>query len=115
MKLNIDDLTLRQIKQIQAMASPHTDNPEHPFKVGANYFIRTVTHIDIGTLVGAGDKELVLVNASWIADTGRYAQAISDGTLDEVEPYPDGLEVVIGRGAVIDACEWLHALPRKQK
>ena len=113
--MNIDDLTLGQIKQIQAMVPPHTQKPKHPFKVGANYFIRTVTHIYIGTLVGVGDKELVLVNASWIADTGRYAQAIADGTLDEVEPYPDELEVVIGRGALIDACEWLHALPRKQK
>ncbi len=40
--------------------------------------------------------------------------ALKTGVLDEVEPYPEGL-VVVGRGAIVDACVWPHALPREMK
>lgn len=85
------------------------------WKIGENYFIRTVTHIDIGKLIAVTPQELVLMDAAWIADTGRFEQCVKDGSLDEVEPYPDGEPVIIGRGALIDAVRWLHALPRMQK
>jgi len=90
---------------------------EHPFwKVNKNYFIRTVTHYLTGRLVNITSQELILVDAAWIADTGRYADAIAGAkaTLNEVEPYPDGQEVIVGRGAIVDATEWMHKLPRKQ-
>ena len=87
---------------------------EH-WQINKNYMIRTVTHINIGTLVGYNDKELVLLNASWIADTGRFEQAVKDGQLSEVEPFPDNELVIVGRGALIDAVRWLHPLPREQK
>ena len=86
----------------------------HPWKKGTNYLIRTVTMIDIGQLVEVTDQELVLEKASWIADTGRFNEALKNGTLNEVEPFPDGL-VIVGRGSIIDACEWNHALPRTVK
>ena len=85
------------------------------WKLNQNYMIRTVTHINIGTLVEVNDKELVLIDASWIADTGRFEQAVKDGTLSEVEPFPDGEYVIVGRGALIDAVRWRHSLPREQK
>ena len=89
--------------------------PHQPYELGQDYLIRTVTHIDIGTVVEVGPQEIVLENASWIADTGRYHNAVKDGTLNEVEPYSDGERVILGRGAVIDACRWNHSLPRTQK
>ena len=97
----------------KALTAPTT--LEHPFTVGKNWFIRTVTHHLTGKLIRVTATELVMVDAAWIPDDGRFHQAISGGILGEIEPYPDGLEVVIGRGSIVDACEWRHALPRVQK
>jgi len=82
--------------------------------VGKNYVIRTVTMIQVGKLVDVTEQELVLEGAAWVAETDRYADFLSDGKVREVEPFPDG-RVIVGRGAVIDACEWKHDLLRKQK
>ena len=84
------------------------------WQVGENYIIRTVTMIQIGKLVEVTDQELVLSEASWIADTGRFHNAIVEGSLAEVEPFGDD-PVIIGRGALIDATIWRHKLPREQK
>lgn len=86
-----------------------------PFKVGKNYFIRTVTMIVTGKLKAVYDNELVLTEASWIADTGRYTQAVASGDFDEVEPYPDKAELIVGRGSIIDALAVSWKLPREQK
>lgn len=84
-----------------------------PYQIGKNYFIRTVTNYYTGKLVWVGDKEIVLDTASWVADTGRFMQAVLTGTLKEVEPMGDG--VVIGRGAIIDAIVITWELPTEQK
>lgn len=83
--------------------------------LGKNYFIRTVTHHLVGTLIEVTAKELWLKDVSWIADDGRFMQAIANGDVKEVEPFPDGEEIPVGRGALIDAVIWHHELPRKQK
>lgn len=86
------------------------------YKVGETIFIRTVTHILIGKLVAVYHNELVIEDASWIADTGRYANALLDfKNLNEVEPYPDGIQVIVGRGAIIDAHMTTQKPPRVQK
>jgi hypothetical protein len=90
-------------------------NRETPWEVGANYFIRTVTHHYTGKLVEVFTHELVLVDAAWIADDGRFAQAVAKTEFLEIEPYPDGAEVIIGRGAILDAVKISGALPRVQK
>lgn len=112
--MNIDDLTVKEIKHIQSLLKGPAQE-SHRWKVGHNYFIRTVTHHLTGTLIAVTSKELWLKNASWIADDGRFMEAIRDGKLNEVEPFPDEMEVPVGRGALIDAVEWVHALPRHQK
>ena len=84
-----------------------------PYEVGKNYFIRTVTHYLTGRIVEVGTMEIVIEEAAWIADTGRYADAIREANFIEVEPYPEGL-VIIGRGAVIDAVQ-ITKLPKDQK
>lgn len=86
------------------------------WKVGKNYFIRTVTLHFTGKLVKVTPQELVLVDAAWIADTGRFSNFVK-GDLRisvEIEPFPDKQRVIIGRGALIDAIEWNHPLPREQ-
>lgn len=84
------------------------------WQIGSAYLIRTVTMIQTGRLVAVTDQELVLEDAAWIADTGRFSDAVRGGSFLEVEPFPDG-QVIIGRGAVIDACAVPFALPRSQK
>ena len=112
--MEIDSLTVKEIKHIQSLLRGPTENPGR-WRVGKNYFIRTVTHHLTGTLIAVTPKELWIKDAAWIADDGRFMTALKDGVLNEVEPFPDGDEVCVGRGAVIDAVEWKHALPRSQK
>lgn len=80
---------------------------------GKHVFVRTVTHHYTGRLINYDETFLQLENAAWIADDGRFANALKDGTLDEVEPYPD--LCLISIGSVLDVSEWLHELPRTQK
>ena len=81
--------------------------------VGEKYIIRTVTMIQTGRLAYLDEHELVLEDAAWIADTGRWADAISTGALNEIEPFED--DVIVGRAAIVDATVWRHALPRTKK
>jgi len=83
------------------------------WQVGKAYFIRTVTMFLTGKLVKLTPQELVLEDAAWIADTGRFSQAMKTGNFNEVEPF-NGL-VIVGRGSVIDAQEWSLVLPREVK
>lgn len=47
-------------------------------------------------------QEIVLEDAAWIADTGRFSDALTSMSFQEVEPFPDG-KVIVGRGSVVDA------------
>ena len=86
---------------------------DHPYSIGTSYLIRTVTYAQVGRLVAVHDNELVLDDASWVADTGRFMDALKSGTLDEVEPvfHP----IIVNRGAIVDVYVWAHTLPREPK
>ena len=109
--MNIDHLTIGELKQINQLIGQQSN--QHPYKIGANYLIRTVTMIQTGRLVEVTPQELVIEDASWIADTGRFSECFS-GKFSEVEPFPKG-RVIVGRGAVVDATELLCKLPREVK
>ncbi len=81
--------------------------------VGKKYFIRTVTMHVSGRLLKVTDKELLLEGAAWIADSGRFHDALVSGSFSEVEPFVNPIGV--GRGAIVDFTEWTHNLPNKQK
>ena len=85
------------------------------FEVGKKYFIRCLTYHYTGELVQVTPTELVLEKAAWVADSGRFTEAMAKGTLSEVEPYPDNCKVIINRQNIVDASEWNHPLPRTQK
>ena len=99
--------------QAQDQAQAPAQASDHPYEIGEIYLIRTVTMIDTGRVVAVTAQEIVLEDAAWIADTGRFTQAIAQAEFSEVEPFPDG-RVIIGRGAVIDAVRIPRA-PRTQK
>lgn len=88
--------------------------PNHPYKIGENYFIRTVTFHYTGKLVKVYDQELVLTDVAWIPEDGRFADALKSGKFSEVEPYPLGKEVIIPRGCIIDASAHEFPLPTTQ-
>ena len=81
---------------------------------GKNVFIRTVTYHYTGRVVSVSKSTIVLEEAAWIGDSGRWSAALATGVLDEVEPYPAG-PVCISRGAVVDVSVWGHPLPRTVK
>ncbi len=88
------------------------------WRVGAVYLIRTVSYHYTGEFVGfngPNNSEVVLKDAAWIADTGRFMQAVQDGTLSEVEPYPVNALVAVNRAAIADYCEVKWPTPRSQK
>lgn len=80
--------------------------------IGRNVLVRTVTHYYTGRLASCGEW-LHLEFAAWVADTGRFADALETGTLSEVEPYP--ADCWVSTGAAVDVSEWRHDLPRKQR
>jgi hypothetical protein len=94
---------------------PLPANATHPYRIGADYFIRTVTHHYTGKLVAMFPQELLLENAAWIADDGRFAQAVATGSFSEVEPFPPGSQVIIGRGSILDAVAVSFPIPKEQK
>lgn len=81
----------------------------HPWEIGKKYFIRTVTMHLTGELVSISAQELVLKNAAWIADSGRFNEAIRDiSKCSEVEPFANN--VIVGRGSIVDATVISHII-----
>lgn len=113
--MNMNDISLGDLVQMLSLLQ-NKDKPSadvSPWEIGKTYIIRTVTMTDTGRLVAVTPQELVLENAAWIADTGRFADAVLKAEFNEVEPFPDGW-VIIGRGSIVDAVQ-ITTAPRVQK
>lgn len=77
-----------------------------PFKIGKSYFFRTVTYHLTGRVTSIVGKFLVLEDAAWIADSGRFNEFIK-GTPSsnlEVEPFFNH-EVYLNIDSITDATE----------
>ena len=113
----IDNLTIKEAREIAAMfgAAAQPAPQVSAYTIGQSYALRTVTHIITGRLLRICHDGLVVTDAAWIADTGRFAEFARTGSsASEVEPYPDGAEVIVNWQAMIDAFCIPH-LPRVQK
>lgn len=86
---------------------------EMPWSVGDKVFLRTVTHHLTGRVKKIIGKFLVLEDAAWIADNGRFMNFIQEGKVNEVEPVT--CQVIVNTDSLIDGYEWRHDLPREQK
>ena len=73
--------------------------------VGKRIFIRTITYHYTGKLMEVTPDALVLKEAAWIPDDGRFSEVMRTGKFLEKEPYPPDREVIIERGALLDVCE----------
>jgi hypothetical protein len=100
-----------QNKKSSKAASAKTQSP---LTVGEKVLIRTVSFFQLGRIVGLTPTEILLNDASWVADTARFSNALKTGQLNEVEPFPDGV-ISVNRLAVVDVCVWAHDLPREVK
>jgi len=109
--MNINELTIGQAKDLAAMFL--TPQNAIPFVVGKNYFFRTITHHLTGHVESVHGKFLKLSTAAWIADDGRFSEAMKNGVFSEVEPFSQ--HVFINTDSLIDAVEWQHALPTETK
>lgn len=110
------DLSITDLRDLLAQpgTGPHasTTDPLDP-SPGDALIIRTVTMTLTGRVVACSPTWIILDSAAWIADSGRWADAIASGTLSEVEPMGDGVRVA--RAAIVDTAPWQHALPTAQR
>jgi hypothetical protein len=110
--MNIDELTIKQARDLCNMMGGSSGNSTS-VNCGETVYIRTVTHHYIGRIIAITDTDFKLENASWVADSGRWSQALNTGLLSEVEPYPD--TVCVMRGAIVDLSPWTHDTPTEVK
>jgi hypothetical protein len=84
-----------------------------PFEIGENYLIRTVTFTLTGKIKSKTSQFLVLSDADWIADTGRFSEALQNqDKFNEVEPFKN--DAIVAKGAIVDATK-IEKLIRKMK
>ena len=77
---------------------------DSPWKIGRKYFIQTVTFYYTGILIAVTNQELVLEDAAWIPDTGRFSESLKDPSkFNEIEPFNN--PIFVGRGAIVSATE----------
>lgn len=103
------------MNRLDALLSLVSDQPSASsvFPFGGSVAVRTVTHYYTGRVHGVHGNFLILEDAAWIPDTGRWSTFLSAGTANEIEPYPEN--VAIALGAIIDATPWPHTLPSAVK
>lgn len=108
--IEVSDETFEKIKDQLSIDDREVNNYEN--LVGGKYFFRTVTYHLTGKVDKIVGKFLVLKDAAWIADSGRFMEAIKNGTLSEIEPVGDAF---LNLDTVVDFFPWKHSLPKDQK
>jgi hypothetical protein len=115
MDINIDNLTLSQIREIQALAGAplraRREPTPLPFGPGDAIIIRTVTLIDLGRVLAIGRDFITMTDGGWVASTGRFHEMLQSGKLDEFERC-DLPWFIVGRGAICDVFPWPHPIPK---
>lgn len=110
--IHVSDNTYEKIKD-QILEEEQVDVSSYQDFVGKNWLIKTVTCYYVGEAVKVVGNLIQLRNASWVADTGRFMDAIKDGVLSEVEPIHASCFVNIN--ASVNIIQWKHKLPTEQK
>lgn len=108
--IEVPDELWEQVKTIVGTDVKEIFNYED--MVGEKFYFRTVTFHLTGEVKKIVGRFAYLKNAAWIADSGRFMEAIKNGTLNEVEPVGDAF---VNLDTVTDFFPWKHALPKEQK
>ena len=85
---------------------------ELPFVIGKAYLIRTVTYHMLGRIDRVSGNFLVMTDASWVADSGKFSTAITKGELSENEYVGDA---IVSLNAIVDAFPWGHKIPKETR
>ena len=109
--INVSEETYEKIKD-QLLAAEAKEINSLEDLVGQKIFVRTVTYHLVGRIEKMVGKMVFMKDASWVADSGRFMQAIKNGTLKEVEPVGDWFFNI---ESLVDGCLWKHDLPKEQK
>lgn len=108
------DALSSEIEQAFVDVARQAGNPPLPFEVGKNYLIRTITMIDVGKVTKIVGNFIIMDNASWIADTGRWYECLKrPDVFIEVEPFTHPL--IVNTQSIIDATLWPYSLPTEAK
>jgi len=114
-----ETITIDEVKYVRADSvaketiKPLFEGEFQPFEIGSVYLIRTVTMIEVGRVVAASKQWVMLEDAAWVADTGRFADALKKWQFNEVEPFPDGV-IGVSCGSIVDFVKGKEVL-RSQK
>lgn len=109
--IEVSDETFEKIKG-DLKEEEKMDISEYDDLIGKKLFIRTVTYHLVGEVKQIVGKFLELKGASWVADSGRFMEAIKNGTLNEVEPVGTAF---VNIESITDFFPWTHKLPTEQK
>lgn len=109
--IEISDKTWEEVKD-QILEDGGKEINTYEDMIGEKWFFRTVTYHMVGKIKKMVGRFAYLTDASWIADSGRFMNAIKEGTLDEVEPVGNAY---INLDTVVDIFPWKHSLDLKQK
>ena len=108
--IEVSDETFEKIKG-QLKEDESKDLKSYDDMIGEKFFFRTVTYHSIGKVVKQIGDFLQLEDASWVADSGRFMNAIKEGILSEVEPTGTAY---INIKSIVDFFPWKHKLPKEQ-
>ena len=109
--LEVSDETYERIKG-QLKEDEEVDISSFNELKGKSVFLRTVTYHMLGKVKKVMGNWVELEKASWIADSGRFMNAIKEGKLNEVEPVGQWF---VNLSTVTDFGIWKHDLPKDQK
>ena len=96
----------------KALESENEVVSDCPFEVGSAYLIRTVTYHVLGRVKKIQGNFIVLDEASWVADSGKFSLAIEKGELAEIEYVG---KAIVSMTAIVDAYPWGNKIPKETK
>jgi hypothetical protein len=111
-QLEVSDEVWEKIKEVVNSDTESFELNDIDDFIGKKLFIRTVTYHMTGKVKARIGNFFHLTNAAWIADSGRFMNAIKKGELNEVEPVG---EAMININSIVDMFLWKHSLPEEQK
>ncbi len=94
------------------------DVNDHPFEIGKKYFVQTVTQYRLGEVEDIKGKFIIWKAKSvWVADTGRFTNAMKHGfaslELAEIEIYEQRGGTHID--SIVNYMDWNLDIPTEQK
>ena len=111
-QIEISDETFEKLKDQLSADGLMKEINNYEDLVGGKFYFRTVTFHLTGEVKKIVGRFAYLKKAAWIADSGRFMEAIKNGTLNEVEPVGDAF---VNLDTVTDFFPWTHKLPDTQK